>query len=170
LIAEGAKVGHDRADLIRIASIMHDVGKIGIPDSILQKPGKLTTEEREVMCRHAEIGYQILAGSDSELLQVAATIALTHHERFDGKGYPRGLKGEEIPREGRIAAIADVFDALTTDRVYRKAFPWPRALTMMREERGKHFDPVLLDVMFDNIEKVIEIKENMDKPVDKASV
>jgi putative two-component system response regulator len=164
LLARGAGLGHERAELIRIASIMHDVGKIGIPDSILLKPGKLTDQEREVMCGHAEIGYQILSGSDSELLQVAATIAVTHHERHDGGGYPRGLKGSEIPLEGRIAAIADVFDALTTDRVYRKAFPWPRALTMMREERGKHFEPGLLDVMFDNIEKVIEIKEEMDSP------
>lgn len=170
LIGHGAGIGQERAELIRIASIMHDVGKIGIPDSILQKPGKLTADERRVMCGHAEIGYQILAGSGSELLQVAATIALTHHERFDGGGYPRGLKEEGIPLEGRIAAIADVFDALTTDRVYHKAFPWPKALTMMREERGKHFDPDLLDFMFDNIEKVIEIKEAMDKPSDAPRV
>jgi putative two-component system response regulator len=163
LIAEAATLGHEQAELIRIASIMHDVGKIGIPDSILLKPGKLTGEERAVMIQHAEMGHQILAGSKSELLQVAATIALTHHERYDGGGYPRGLKDEEIPIEGRIAAIADVFDALTSDRVYRKAFPWPRALTMMRDERGKHFDPVLLDLLFDNIEKVIQIKEDMDE-------
>ena len=162
LIAEGAGLGQERAELIRIASIMHDVGKIGIPDRILLKPGKLTIEERREMSRHAEIGYQILTGSDSELLQTAATIALTHHERYDGKGYPKGLVAEDIPIEGRIAAIADVFDALTTDRVYRKAFPWPRALTMMRDERGKHFDSGLLDVLFDNIEKVIVIKEDMD--------
>src|SRR3712207_1054394 len=134
LLAERAGLGQERADLIRIASIMHDVGKIGIPDSILMKPGKLTAEERRKMCGHAEIGHQILAGSDSELLQIAATIALTHHERIDGKGYPQRLRGDAIPLEGRIAAIADVLDALTTDRVYRKAFPWPRALNMMREE------------------------------------
>jgi putative two-component system response regulator len=170
LLAERAGLGQERADLIRIASIMHDVGKIGIPDSILLKPGKLTPQEREVMCGHAEIGHQILAGSDSQLLQIAATIAVTHHERVDGNGYPRGLKDGDIPLEGRIAAIADVFDALTTDRVYRKAFPWPRALTMMREEKGRHFDPTLLDLMFDNIEKVIEIKEAMDDPPRTASI
>ena len=158
ILGQGAALPLERIEMIRMASIMHDVGKIGIPDEILLKPGKLSVKERVVMQSHTEIGYQILSGSSSELLNVAATIALTHHERFDGAGYPRGLSDDDIPLEGRIAAIADVFDALTSDRVYKKAYPWTRALTIMREERGKHFDPDLLDVFLDNIDQVVAVK------------
>jgi len=135
----------ERCELIRTASAMHDVGKIGIPDQILLKPGPLSPSERAVMERHAEIGYRILGGSSSELLQVAATIAWTHHERCDGGGYPRGLAAEEIPLEGRIAAVADVFDALTRDRVYRPRLHPREALAMLAEGRGSHFDPDVLD-------------------------
>ena len=148
-----------RAELIRIASVMHDVGKIGIPDRILLKPGKLTADEYEEMKQHAEFGHRILAGGASGLLETAATVALTHHERWDGSGYPRGLAGENIPLEGRIAAIADVFDAITTDRVYRKAYPLGEALQIMREGKGSHFDPALLDAFFDSIDEVLKIKE-----------
>ena len=126
---------------IRIASPLHDVGKIGIPDRVLLKPGKLDDEERAAIERHAEIGYRMLRGAGSDLLDLAASIALTHHERFDGAGYPQGLRGEEIPLEGRIAAVADVFDALTTDRVYRPAFPFDEAIGMLIEGRGTQFDP-----------------------------
>jgi putative two-component system response regulator len=134
-------------DLIRSASAMHDVGKIGIPDSILTKPGPLTPEERLAMQEHAEIGYRILVGSRAELLQLAAVIAWTHHEWFDGNGYPRGIAGAAIPLEGRIAAVADVYDALTRDRVYRPRFSHAEALRMLEEGRGTQFDPHVLDAL-----------------------
>ena len=149
----------ERAELVQLASVMHDVGKIGIPDQILLKPGKLTPDEYDTMKMHAQLGHKILAGGSSELLQLAATIALTHHEKLDGTGYPHGLKGDEIPIEGRIAAIADVFDALTSNRVYRKAYSLGEALGIMREGRGTHFDPELLDVFFDSMDLVLKIKE-----------
>jgi len=142
---------------VRIASELHDVGKVAIPDRILLKPGKLTVAEFDVMKTHAEIGHRLLADSDTELLRLAATIALTHHERWDGGGYPHGIAGEEIPVEGRIAAVADVFDALTSDRVYRPAFPRGLAVDMMEAERGRHFQPEVLDAMrstFDHIDAV----------------
>jgi putative two-component system response regulator len=132
--------------MIRTAGAMHDIGKIGIPESILLKPGPLTPGERLEMQRHPEIGYRILAGSSVVLLQVAATIAWTHHEWFDGSGYPRGLAGDDIPLVGRIAAVADVFDALTRDRVYRARMSREEALVIMHEGRGVHFDPAVLEV------------------------
>jgi putative two-component system response regulator len=137
--------------LISTASAMHDVGKIGIPDQILLKPGPLTPEERLLMQQHAEIGYRILGGSRAELLQVAATIAWTHHERWDGDGYPRGLAGEAIPLEGRLAAVADVYDALTRDRVYRPRMPQGEALAIMRDGRGSQFDPQVLDAFLEAV-------------------
>ncbi|MPZ68663.1 MAG: response regulator [Actinobacteria bacterium] len=150
----------ERSDVIRMASIMHDVGKIGIPDSILLKPGKLTPDEYATMQQHAEFGYRILSGGKSELLDLAATIALTHHEWYDGTGYPRGLRGDEIPIEGRIAAIADVFDALTSDRVYRKAYGLIDAIAMMNEGRGTQFDPEFLDIFIDHLDEVLEVKHH----------
>jgi putative two-component system response regulator len=145
----GVELGldHDWCNRLRLASELHDVGKVAIPDRILLKPGRLTASERKVMETHAEIGHRLLSDSDSELMRVAALTALTHHERWDGTGYPSGVGGEEIPLEGRIAAVADVFDALTSDRVYRAAFPVGMALTMMDEERGRHFDPDVLDAL-----------------------
>jgi PAS domain S-box-containing protein len=145
LIAERMGLDPEFREQLRIASPMHDVGKIGIADAILLKRGPLDADERAEMERHAQIGHAILSGSGAELLDLAATIAWTHHERFDGTGYPRGLKSEEIPLEGRIAAVADVFDALTSNRVYRPALPYPKAVALMREERGSHFDPPVLD-------------------------
>jgi HD domain len=135
------------------AAPLHDVGKVAIPDAILLKPGKLTEQERAIVETHAEEGHRLLKGSSSAILDLAATIALSHHEKWDGSGYPRGLAGEKIPIEGRIVAIADVFDALTTDRVYRKAYPVEEAVAMMRAERGKHFDPVLLDAFMDVLQE-----------------
>jgi len=158
LISERFDFDRERIELMRIASPMHDVGKIGIPDNILLKPSALTPEEREVMQQHTEIGYRILSGSDAELLTLAAVLAWTHHERFDGCGYPRGLSGEEIPIEGRIAAVADVFDALTSDRIYRPAFNVEEAVSMMRDQRGAHFDPEVLDRFLNAMEKVEEIR------------
>jgi putative two-component system response regulator len=152
----GSRLGltRERAELLRIAAPMHDVGKIGIPDQILLKPGQLTDEERHEMKRHTEIGYELLSNSDSELLSMAAVIALTHHERFDGAGYPQGLTGQEIPLEGRIVAVADVFDALISDRVYRPAFPLDQAIETMVEGRGTQFDPAIVDVLLENVHAV----------------
>jgi putative two-component system response regulator len=150
----------ERSELIRVAALMHDVGKIGIPDSILLKPRELTPEESTIMQQHCEIGYRILAGSDSALLQMAAEIARTHHERVDGSGYPSGLKGDDIPFEGRVAAIADVFDALTSDRVYKKAYPLGKAVDVMRESRNLHFDGDLLDSFLDVLDEALEIRHH----------
>ena len=121
LLADAMKLPSEQVELIKVAAPMHDVGKLGIPDSILRKAGPLTETERDEMQRHAEIGHKILSGSNIEMLDVAATIAYTHHERWDGTGYPRGLAGDKIPLEGRIVAVVDVYDALSSDRVYRQA-------------------------------------------------
>jgi putative two-component system response regulator len=146
ILARRAGFSEEHCELVRLASQLHDVGKVAVPDSILLKRGKLTTEEFEIIKGHAETGSQMLSGAGSEVVQLGASIALTHHERWNGSGYPRGLAGEDIPPEGRIAAIADVFDALTSDRVYRSALPVKSAVEMMHEERGRHFDPELLDI------------------------
>ena len=154
IIARRAGLDADHVDLIERASVMHDVGKLGVPDSILQKPGRLTPAERRVMERHPEYGNSILAGSGLDMLELAATIALTHHERWDGTGYPYRLAGEDIPIEGRIAAIADVFDALTSDRVYRPAMSTERALQILEDGRGTHFEPRLLDCFIAELDRV----------------
>jgi diguanylate cyclase (GGDEF)-like protein len=159
LLARKLELDDERCELIRLASGLHDVGKIAIPDRILLKPSSLTDSERRVMERHAEIGHRLLANSSSELLDVAATIALTHHERYDGTGYPRGLAGEAIPLEGRIAAVADVFDAITSNRVYRRALELDEAIVVMREGRGAQFDPLVLDLFLEAIGDVRAIAE-----------
>lgn len=165
LLARNSGLSSEQCDLIRTASPMHDIGKIGTPDQVLLKPGKFTPEEFDVIARHAEIGYRILSGSDAELLKVAALIAYTHHERFDGTGYPRGLKGEAIPIEGRIASIADAFDALTTQRVYKPAFEISHAIELMLKHRGEHFDPQLLDVFVASSEELTRIHDQYaDRP------
>lgn len=159
LLARRYGLSAERCDLIRTASPMHDIGKIGTPDHVLLKPGKFTQDEFNVIAQHAEIGYRILAGSDAEILNVAATIALTHHERWDGSGYPRKLRGEAIPIEGRIASIADAFDALTTARVYKPAFDFDHAVDLMSKHRGEHFDPELLDVFLASLNEIKRIHE-----------
>ncbi|MCI1278370.1 MAG: response regulator [Nitrospira sp.] len=164
LLARRYGLSPDRCDLIRTASPMHDIGKIGTPDHVLLKPGKFTPEEFKVITQHTEIGYRILAGSDSELLKIAALIAWTHHERFDGTGYPRGLKGDTIPLEGRITAIADNFDALTTQRVYKPAYDFDHAKELMLNERGTHFDPELLDIFFDSMDEITRIYNQFSDP------
>ena len=169
LLARLADLDPDRAEMIRIASPMHDVGKLGIPDQILLKPGRLTDGERKVMEGHAEIGYRILAGSEVELLDLAALMAFTHHERIDGTGYPRGLSGDEIPIEGRIAAVADVFDALTSDRVYRPAFEVDEARAMMEEGRGTQFDADLLDLFFGAFDDVVAIRRSAGDNGDESA-
>ena len=143
---------------IRHAATMHDVGKLGIPEAILMKPGKLTDEEMDVMRGHTTIGGQILKGSDSPLLQMGERIALSHHERWDGKGYPSGLAGDAIPLEGRICAVVDFFDALTMDRPYRDAVPVDEVVEMMRAESARHFDPEVLEAFFSVLDEVLEIR------------
>jgi putative two-component system response regulator len=156
----GGKVGLDaeRALLLRAAAPMHDIGKIATPDGVLQKRGALTPSERKRMESHTSVGHRILAGSESDLLKMAAAIALTHHERFDGTGYPNGLGGAEIPLEGRIVAAADVFDALLSERPYRPAFSLEEAVRMIAEERGTHFDPRVVDALLDNLDEAIALR------------
>jgi methanogenic corrinoid protein MtbC1 len=149
LLAEQVGMDPEFCERISHAAPLHDVGKVAIPDSILLKPGPLTPQERAIVETHAEEGYRLVRGSSSAILEMAATIALSHQEKWDGTGYPRGLAGEAIPIEGRIVAIADVFDALTSDRVYRKAFPVGEAVKIMLEQRARHFDPVLLDAFME---------------------
>lgn len=155
------KIGLDEKDVNRLfmSSPMHDIGKVGIPDSILNKNGKLDSAEWEVMKTHAQIGYEILRTSKREILQAAAIVSYTHHERWDGSGYPLGLKGEDIHIFGRITAIADVFDALSSERVYKKAWSLEEVLKLFNEEKGKHFDPNLIDVFMNNLDEILEIKE-----------
>lgn len=154
-----------QASNIKLASPMHDIGKIGIPDQILLKPGKLTPEEFEIIKTHTEIGHKILKGSERELLKTAAVIAYTHHERWDGNGYPKGLKGEEIPLAGRVTALADVFDALACDRVYKKAWPMEEVFAYVLKERGGLFDPKLVDLFMESKDQIMEIRKRYADPV-----
>jgi putative two-component system response regulator len=152
MLAGAAGMPAGFTERIGYAAPLHDVGKVAVPDAVLLKPGRLTPQERVVIETHAEQGYRLLRGSSSKVLEMAASIAWTHHERWDGTGYPRRLAGEDIPVEGRIVAIADVYDALTADRVYRRAMPIERALAVMREGRGSQFDPGLLDLFLERVE------------------
>lgn len=163
VIADAMGFDDGRRETIRLAAKMHDVGKIGIPDSILLKPGRLTPDEFEIMKGHAQIGYDILSGATSELATTAAMIAWTHHEKVDGTGYPRGRLGDDIPLEGRIAAVADVFDALTSDRIYRKAFTVSQALEAIHASRSSHFDSAILDAFFDRIDEILSMKSALDE-------
>ena len=146
------------AELLKLASPMHDIGKVAISDGILNKPGKLTPEEFAVMKTHATMGYDMLKYSHREILQAAAIVAHEHHEKYDGSGYPRGLKGDEIHIYGRITAVADVFDALGSDRVYKKAWEDERIFTLFNEEKGKHFDPKLIHLFFENLDEINRIR------------
>lgn len=146
-------------DKVKMASPMHDIGKIAIPDGILLKPGSLDAEEFEVMQTHAQKGYEVFKNSKRDLLQAAAIIAHEHHEKWNGTGYPRGIKGEDIHIYGRITAIADVFDALGSDRVYKKAWPLESILQLLKEESGKQFDPKLIELFLDNLDKFLAIRE-----------
>lgn len=161
-LAAGMSEGH--AELLLNASPMHDIGKIGIPDSILLKPGKLDPDEWAIMKTHSAIGAEILSGHPSELMSMASEIALTHHEKWDGSGYPNGLKGEEIPLEGRVVAICDVFDALTTARPYKKAWPVKDAVSYISENSGRHFDPRLTQLCPDILPIILEIRERYAEP------
>ncbi len=159
LIARKIGLGEKTVESILLAAPMHDIGKIGVPDHILRKPGKLAPEEWEIMKRHTVFGAKILEGSKVGFIRLAEVIAMTHHEKWDGTGYPRKLAGRKIPLVGRIMAIADVFDALTTRRPYKEAFPVEKSFEIIRQGRGSHFDPELVDVFISVAEKVFEIRE-----------
>jgi putative two-component system response regulator len=164
-LARAAGWSADHVDHMRMAACMHDVGKIGIPDAILRKPGKLTRDEFELMKTHTLIGARMLADAASPMLQIAHDIALSHHERWDGTGYPNGLAESAIPESARITAIVDVYDALTHDRVYRRAFPEAKALDMMEDGRATQFDPSLLDLFFEALPYIRRIAVlNPDEP------
>ena len=156
-----SKIGLDEQDVNTLftASPMHDIGKVGIPDSILHKPGKLTPDEWEVMRTHSEIGYNILKDSSRKILKAAAIVSYTHHEKWNGKGYPLGLKGEEIHIYGRITALADVFDALGSHRCYKEAWPLEKILELFEDQRGKHFEPRLVDIFMENLEAFLVIRD-----------
>jgi putative two-component system response regulator len=149
-VSVARQLGWSAKDLDRLfhAALMHDIGKLALPDSILQKAGPLNAEEWAVVKRHPLVGARILSGSDSDIIQLAEIVALTHHEKWDGSGYPRGLKGEDIPLVGRIVAICDVFDALTVRRPYKPAFPLKKAYSILRESSGSHFDPAVVQAFF----------------------
>lgn len=159
LLALKSGFSDEEAEMLRLASPMHDVGKVGIPDTILNKPGKLSDEEYELMKVHSKLGYDMLKHSNREILNAAAIIALEHHEKYNGRGYPNGKKGEDIHMYGRIVAIADVFDALGTERVYKKAWELDRIVNLFKEERGEHFDPKLVDIFLEHLDEFVAIKD-----------
>lgn len=164
VLAQDLDLGAERASLIMNAAPMHDIGKIGIPDHILLKPGRLSAEEWQVMRTHTSIGAKMLSGHDSELLRMASEIALTHHERWDGDGYPRGLAGESIPVEGRIVAVADVFDALLSKRPYKPAWPEAQAIEEIQRLAGSHLDPDVVDSFMRALPELLEIKARYAEP------
>lgn len=161
LLALHSGLGPEEADVLRLAAPMHDIGKVAIPDAILHKPGKLTDEEWVVMRAHAVIGYNLFKDSTRPFLKCAAIIAHEHHEKFDGSGYPRGLKGTDINIYGRIMAIADVFDALCSRRAYKEPWPLEKVMSTMQEQKGRHFDPALVDVMMSRIDEYLEVRRSL---------
>ena len=159
LLAKLFGIDEEKAELLKLASPMHDIGKVGIPDDILNKPGKLTDNEFSIMKTHSKLGYNMLKNSKREILKTSAIIAYEHHEKYNGTGYPRKLKGEDIHIYGRITAVCDVFDALGSDRCYKKAWGLDKILNLFKEERGEHFDPILIDLFLDNLEQFLVIRE-----------
>jgi len=159
IIAKELGLPENKCNIIQHAAPMHDIGKIGIPDHILLKQGKLSPSEWQAMKTHTQIGYDILRDSPSEYLQAGAIIALNHHERFDGKGYPRNLVGTDIPVEARLVAVSDVFDALMSERPYKSAWTLDQSLDLLKQERGKHFDPDCIDAFFNQLPSIISIQE-----------
>jgi putative two-component system response regulator len=164
LLAEKAGLGRNYVQNILYASPLHDVGKIGVPDSILLKKGSLTSEEFDLMKNHTIIGSQILANAKAKIIQVAHQIALTHHEHWNGKGYPQGLVGDRIPLVGRIVAVVDTFDALTSKRPYKDPYPVDVACEIIRNEQAKHFDPAITDIFLENLSAFVAIKEEVSGP------
>jgi HD-GYP domain-containing protein (c-di-GMP phosphodiesterase class II) len=158
LLGEKLELDPELVLLLRAAAPMHDIGKIATPDGVLRKRGPLTTSEQAGLNSHTTVGHEILANSESKLLAMAASIALTHHEWFDGSGYPRGLSREDIPIEGRIVAVADVFDALLSDRPHRPAMTTEQATKLIGDERGTHFDPDVVDALTDNLDEALALR------------
>lgn len=170
ILALACGMEHEAADLLMNAAPMHDIGKIGVPDHILKKAGKLNDEEWLIMKEHAAFGAEILAEDNPSLLiDMAKNVALTHHEKWDGSGYPKGLQAEEIPLEGRIIAIADVFDALTSKRPYKPAWTVERAIELIKNESGKHFDPQLVNYFIDNLDEILAVKAKFSEELAKSS-
>lgn len=159
LLALAAGMDEDEAERLLNASPMHDIGKIGIPDNVLLKPGKLDADEWKIMQTHVNIGVEILSGSDSELMDMAAEVAQNHHEKWDGSGYPCALAGEDIPLTGRVVAVADVFDALTTERPYKDAWPVEKAVEFLKDQRGKHFEPRLVELFVEILPDILAVRE-----------
>ncbi len=172
LIAEGMGLDASRCSLIEMAAPMHDIGKIGIPDHILLKPGKLNHEEFATMKTHCSIGYQILQNSNSKYISLGAEIALSHHEKYDGSGYPNGLKGKTIPLDARIVAVADVYDALTSERPYKKAWSNQDALAYLDANKGTHFDPGCVEAFMLQFSKISIIQQQLQDatPAQKVQV
>ncbi len=152
-------LSNEEAEMLKQASPMHDIGKVAIPDAILNKPGRFDDSEREIMNTHAQLGFDMLKHSTRPLLKMASIVAYEHHEKWDGSGYPRGLRGEDINIYGRITALADVFDALGSDRCYKKAWEDKKIFTLFQDEKGKHFDPKLVDIFFEHLDEFLEIRE-----------
>jgi two-component system response regulator RpfG len=165
-IAEATgKFTEDECDVLEYAAPMHDIGKIGIPDNVLLKPGKLDADEWTVMQQHVTIGHSILSNSQSNFMQVGAIIALNHHERFDGKGYPNGLQGDDIPFIARVVSVADVYDALISARPYKEAWPTEKAISYIKEQSGSHFDPVCVDAFIECLDAIKQIQlDYADEP------
>lgn len=163
ILAAGMGMNDREVELVLYSSPMHDVGKLGVPDAILLKPGKLDDDERRIMEKHTVFGAKIMEGSDSEVLEWSRVIALSHHEKWDGTGYPEKLGGADIPETGRIVALADVFDALTSKRVYKPAFPLEKAREIIQKDSGTHFDPEVVGVFCKCFDEIYEIyKEERD--------
>jgi len=158
-LARALGQSEDYCEMLLHSSPMHDVGKIGVPDHILLKPGKFDPEEWEIMKTHVEIGAEILSTHPADIIQMAHTIVMTHHEKWDGSGYPNGLKGEDIPLEGRIAAVADVFDALTSVRPYKNAWEVEDAVKFIKDEAGSHFDPMIASAFIDILPEILNIRD-----------
>ena len=165
VLAVAAGIDEQTANELLLAAQMHDLGKIAIPDNILLKPGRLDEGEFKQMKAHAQIGADILSNPQSQLVALARSIAITHHEKWDGSGYPKGLKEKEIPLEGRIAAIADVFDALTSERPYKKAWSVEDAVQLLQDESGKHFDPELVTLFVQELPKILDIKNKFAEQI-----
>jgi putative nucleotidyltransferase with HDIG domain len=165
LLAKYLNLSQKECEMLKQASPMHDIGKVAIPDAILNKPGRFNEKEREVMKTHAQLGLEMLQSSNRPLLKMAAIVAYEHHEKWDGTGYPNRLAGEQIHIYGRITALADVFDALGSSRVYKEAWDDERIFTMFKEERGKHFDPQLVDIFFDHLDEFLAIRDKFKDSV-----
>jgi response regulator RpfG family c-di-GMP phosphodiesterase len=160
LLAQRCGLSAEDSEILRMASPMHDIGKVAIPDAILKKPGKLTDEEFDTMKTHTSIGFNLLKGSKRQILKAAAIVAGQHHEKWNGRGYPNGYVGEETHIYGRITAIADVFDALGSDRCYKKAWDLDRILNLFKDERGQHFDPMVVDVFIESLPDILVIRDS----------